>query len=99
MKANNLFLPAVFLLVIFAAIYFMYSDAFSTRQVDLGKYLELCQQYQSAADGKYSADEVNMLISEINYLVPDDLQEITDAQQRALKACGNELAAKSSSTR
>ena len=87
-------LPVVFLLVIFAAIYFMYGDAFSTRQVDLGKYLELCEQYRADANGKYSADEISMLISEINYLVPDDMADITDAQQRALKTCASQLATK-----
>jgi hypothetical protein len=98
MKTNNLYLPVVFLLVIFAAIYLMYSDTFSTRQVDLGKYLELCQQYQSAANGEYSADEINMLVAEVNYLLPDDSQEISGEQQRALKTCINKLVAKNASS-
>lgn len=99
MKTTNLFLPAVFLLVIFAAIYFMYGDAFSTRQVDLGGYLELCEKYRVAAAGTYSADEINMLVAEVNYLVPDELPEITDQQQRALKSCVNELVARSASSK
>lgn len=94
MKANNIYLPIVFLLVIFAAIYFMYGDAFSTKQVDLGRYLELCEQYRKAEKSKYTTDEVRMLISEINYLVPGELNEISDAQQRSLKLCAAELASR-----
>jgi len=94
MKANNIYLPIVFLLVIFAAIYFMYGDAFSTKQVDLGKYLELCEQYRKAEKAKFTTDEIRMLVSEVNYLVPGELKEISDAQQRSLKMCAAELASR-----
>ena len=94
MKANTIYLPIVFLLVIFAAIYLMYGDAFSTKQVDLGKYLELCEQYSTAEKGKYSTDEMRMLVSEINYLVPGEIKEISGAQEQSLKKCADQLSSR-----
>lgn len=86
--------PFALFSIIFASIYFMYGDLFSPQQVDLGKYRELCLKYQSAPRGTYPGEEIHMLVNEVNYLLPKKMNEITDANERELKACAKELAAR-----
>ncbi len=88
---GNKYYPYIFLLVIFGAIYFMYGDAFSPQQIDLSEYQQLCLKYKSAAKGIYSTDEVQMLINEVNYLIPKEINELTEPAKRGLKACAGEL--------
>lgn len=91
MMPNNVFYPVVFIVVIISAIYFMYGDAFSSKQVDLGQYMQLCEQYRTAAKGKYSDDELQMLISEISYLVPDEVNQAEKSRKHDLKSCAQDL--------
>ena len=81
-----------FLLIIAMGFYFMYGNPFSPQQVDLTQYQAVCDQYQQAEKGKYKDSEVQMLVSEISYLVPGELAEIQDPTRKKLKTCAQTLA-------
>lgn len=83
--------PTAFLLVIAVALYFMYGDMFSLKNVDFAAYKEACVKYQSAKAGTYSNDEVLGLVSKINYLLPEPVEEIKDPLKKEIKTCANEL--------
>jgi len=72
----------------------MYGSPFSKQQVDLSAYQSLCDQYRVADKGVYKQEEINMLVSEINYLITDDVKDIKDPASRNLKLCAQELASK-----
>ncbi|MFK5915367.1 MAG: hypothetical protein QM484_13430 [Woeseiaceae bacterium] len=82
--------PTAFLLVIAIALYFMYGDMFSLKNVNFGAYKEACFKYK---DIKFKKDnkEVISLVSKVNYLLPETLEEIKDPLKKEIKACANEL--------
>lgn len=89
--------PTAFLLVIALALYFMYGDQFSLKNIDFAAYQELCEQYRSAKPGVYSKEEIQGLINKVNYLLPDDIKEIQEPLKKEIKSCAIELAEKISS--
>ena len=80
-----------FLLIIAMGFYFMYGNPFSAQKVDLAQYQTVCDQYQQAEQGKYKDAELQMLVNEINYIVPDELSVIKDPAVKNLKSCANKL--------
>ena len=88
----NKYYPFILLAIIFTAIYLMYGEAFSPRQVDISKYRELCLKYQSAPKDTYPMAEIQMLINEVHYLLPNEIDELKEENERELKACALKLA-------
>ena len=83
--------PTAFLVVIAVALYFMYGDMFSLKNVNFAAYKEACVKYQSAKPGTYSNDEILGLVSKINYLLPEPVADIKDPLKKEIKTCANEL--------
>ena len=83
--------PTAFLLVIAVALYFMYGEQFSLKNVDFEAYKEVCNKYQSAKDGVYTQDELQSLVNKVNYLLPGTVEEIKDPLKKEIKTCANEL--------
>jgi hypothetical protein len=84
--------PTAFLVVIAVALYFMYGDQFSLKNVDFAAYQEVCHKYQSARAGTYSKDEMQSLVNKVNYLLPGTVAEIQEPLKKDIKTCANELA-------
>ncbi len=70
----------------------MYGDQFSLKNVDFAAYKKVCNQYQSARAGVYTNDEMQSLVNQVNYLLPDAVAEINDSLKKEIKACANMLA-------
>ena len=83
--------PTAFLLVIAVALYFMYGDQFSLKNVDFAAYKEVCLKYQSARAGEYTRDEIQGFLNKVNYLLPEDVAEIKDPLKKEIKVCANKL--------
>lgn len=83
--------PTAFLLVIAVALYFMYGEQFSLKNVDFAAYKEVCEKYQSAPAGTYSNDELLSLVTKVNYLLPGTVEEIQEPLKKEIKTCANEL--------
>jgi len=92
--SQNMSMAVLTVLIIAAGFYFLYGSPFSTQQVDLAAYQTLCDKYRTADAGTYKQDEIQMLVSEINYLVTDEVKDIKDAASRELKICSQAIAAK-----
>ena len=92
--SQNMSMTVLTVLIIAAGFYFLYGSPFSTQQVDLAAYQSLCDKYRTADKGTYKQDEIQMLVSEINYLVTDDVKDIKDIASRDLKLCGQALSVK-----
>ena len=92
--SQNTSMTILTVLIIAAGLYFLYGSPFSTQKVDLASYQALCDKYRVAEKGVHKQDEMQMLVSEINYLVADDIKDIKDVTSRNLKMCAQELAAK-----
>ena len=88
---DNKHYPTAFLLVIAIALYFMYGDQFSLKNVDFDAYKNVCIKYQSAKAGTYKDDEILSLISKVNYLLPGTVEEIKEPLKKEIKTCVNEL--------
>ena len=88
---NNKFYPVAFLLLIGVAAYIMFGDAFKPN-VDLAEYREMCNKYRAAKAGTYTHAEIQMLVNELGYLLPEDSSELNDTTEIELKACVAELA-------
>ena len=88
---NNKHYPTAFLLVIAVALYFMYGDEFSLKNVDFSAYKDVCVKYKSAAAGTYKDEEILSLVSKINYLLPGTVEEIKEPLKKEIKTCANEL--------
>ena len=84
--------PTAFLVVIVVALYFMYGDQFSLKNVDFAAYKETCNKYQSAKAGTYTKDEMQSLVNKVNYLLPGSVEEIKEPLKKEIKTCANELA-------
>jgi len=87
-----------FLLIIAMGFYFMYGNPFSPGKVDLAQFQRVCDQYQQAEKGKYKDAELQMLVNEIYYLVPDELAAIKDPVGKKLKTCAQNLSKRISSS-
>ena len=74
--------PTAFLLVIAVALYFMYGERFSLNNVNFSAYKEVCLKYQTAKEGTYKDEELLSLISKVNYLLPEAVEEIPSRQQQ-----------------
>ena len=83
--------PTAFLLVIVLALYFMYGDQFSLKNVNFADYKEACLKYQSAQEGTYTDKEVLSLVNKINYLLPGKVEDIEMPLRKEIKACAAEL--------
>lgn len=83
--------PTAFLLVIAIALYLMYGDEFSLKNVNFAAYQEVCNKYQSAKPGTYTDNEMLGLISQVNYLLPEAVAEIKDPLKKEIKMCSNKL--------
>lgn len=86
--------PTAFLVIIAVALYFMYGDQFSLKNIDFAAYKEACVKYQSAKDGVYSRDEMLSLVTKVNYLLPGTVAEIKDPLKKEIKTCADELSKK-----
>ena len=84
--------PTAFLLVIAVALFIMYGDMFSLKNVDFSAYKEVCIKYQSSRPGTYSNDEILSLVNKVNYLLPEAVEDIHDPLKKEIKTCANELA-------
>lgn len=69
----------------------MYGEHFSLKNVNFDAYKEACIKYQSAKAGTYSNDEVLGLVSKVNYLLPEEVDDIKDSLKKEIKTCANEL--------
>lgn len=94
--SQNMSITVLTILIIGAGFYFMYGSPFSTQKVDMSAYQSLCDKYRTAGEGKYKQDEVQMLVNEINYLFPDELEAIKDPAVKELKKCAQTLSDKKS---
>lgn len=88
---NSKYYPTAFLLVIAIALYFMYGEQFSLKNIDFAAYKEACFKYQSAEAGTYSNDEILSLVNKVNYLLPGAVEDIEDSLRKEVKNCANEL--------
>ena len=88
---DNKHYPTAFLLVIAVALYFMYGDQFSLKNVDFVTYKDVCIKYQSAKAGTYKDEEILSLISKVNYLLPGSVEDIEEPLKKEIKTCANEL--------
>ena len=83
--------PTAFLVIIVFALYFMYGDMFSLKNIDFAAYKEACNKHRSAKVNVYTNSEVQALVNKINYLLPETHAEIKDPLKKEIKACANEL--------
>ena len=83
--------PTAFLVVIAVALYFMYGDQFSLKNVDFEAYKEVCLKYQMAKPGTYTNEEMQSLVNKVNYLLPETVDEIKEPLKKEIKTCANEL--------
>jgi len=84
--------PTAFLVVIAVALYFMYGDEFSLKNVDFNAYKEMCVKYQNAKTGTFSDEQIQSLVNKVNYLLPGTVEEIKEPDKQEIKACANKLA-------
>ena len=89
---NNTFYPIALILIIGIAFYFIYGEYLSPKNIDLGKYKEVCTDYQTAPPGTYSDAEIQSLVNKVNYIIPGELATLTVPIQREVKICAIELA-------
>ena len=83
--------PLTLLLIIVGAIYFVVGDLGKPKNVNLPKYQEVCEKYLAAKPGEVSRDELQMMVSNVNYLIPAELGELTDPMERSVKSCAQKL--------
>lgn len=83
--------PTAFLVVIAFALYVMYGDMFSLKNIDFAAYKDICEKYQSDKTGTYSDAEVLGLVNKINYILPDSIEQINEPLQKEIKKCAIEL--------
>jgi len=83
--------PTAFLLVIAVALYFMYGEQFSLKNVDFNAYKEVCEKYRSAKPDTYTDDEILSLVNKISYLLPESFTEIQEPLKKEIKICASEL--------
>lgn len=89
---GNKHYPTAFLVVIAAALYFMYGEQFSLSNIDFLAYKEACIKYQSAKDiTAFSNNEVLGLVNKINYIIPEEIADLKDPLKIEIKACALEL--------
>ena len=90
---SNKYYPVAFILLIVAAVYVMYGQRFKPN-IDTLKYKEVCELYSNDSIDKYSFDDKQMLINQVNYALPEKHTELNDAIERELKICIEQLTIK-----
>lgn len=83
--------PTAFLLVIALALYFMYGDMFSLKNVNFQAYKDACLMMKSAKAGSYSNNEIQSMVNKVNYLLPGEVKEIEEPLKKEIKNCASEL--------
>ncbi|MCW8901912.1 MAG: hypothetical protein OQK95_14705 [Gammaproteobacteria bacterium] len=83
--------PTAFLVVIAVALYFMYGDMFSLKNINFAAYKEVCTKYQGDKIGTYSDNEIQSFVNKVNYLLPEAVTELEDPLKKEIKVCANEL--------
>ena len=83
--------PTAFLVVIAFALYVMYGDMFSLKNIDFAAYQKVCNQYRSDKIGTYSENEIQALVNKVNYLIPEKVEEVKDPLKQDIKKCAVEL--------
>ena len=83
--------PTAFLVVIAFALYVMYGDMFSLKNIDFAAYKEICNKYRSDKASTYSEEEIIGLVNKINYLLPEKVDEINEPLKKEVKMCAIEL--------
>lgn len=91
MDVNSKYYPFALLTIIVGAIYFVAGDLGKPDNVDLSKYMTVCKKYEAAAAGQVSRDELQMMVYQVNYLLPSPVKELTDPVEKALKVCAQNL--------
>jgi len=84
--------PTAFLVVIAVALYFMYGDEFSLKNVDFNAYEKTCNEYLKDDKATVSSEQIQSLVSKINYILPGEAHEIKDPQRKRIKNCAVQLA-------
>jgi len=85
-----------FLLIVAMGFYFLYGNPFSAQQRDLTQFQMACDKYQKSSKGTYEKNDAQMLVNEINYLLPAET-DINDPASKQLKSCVQKLSARLSS--
>lgn len=93
-KKPNFYYPVALLLIIVFAGYLLYTGFFEKPQVDLVAYQSLCDRYRQAPDGRYTKNQMQLLVYKINYLFPEAPDKLKVPAERALKTCALQLAAR-----
>lgn len=91
MKKSNPYYPIALILIIIGAGYMLYTGYFSKPHVDVAAYQKICTQYLQAAPGRYSDDQLQLLVYKINYLFPDSADKLTVPAEHELKLCAIKL--------
>jgi len=91
--------PIALILIILFAGYLLYTGYFQKPQIDIVAYQTLCSRYLQAPAGKYSHDQIQLLVYKINYLFPGPAEKLTLPAERQLKNCAGQLADKLKDTK
>ncbi|MDH5395091.1 MAG: hypothetical protein OEW97_02360 [Gammaproteobacteria bacterium] len=87
---DSKYYPVAFLVLIGTAGFIMYSGVFVPK-INLDQYKEVCLKYQAAATGTYSDKELLSLVTKVNYLFPDKVEDLNDPLEKEIKTCANVL--------
>lgn len=93
-KKPNFYYPVALLLIILFAGYLLYTGFFEKPKVDLAAYQALCDRYRQAPAGRYTHDQMQLLVYKINYLFPAAPDKLKLPAERRLKTCAQQLAAR-----
>jgi hypothetical protein len=99
MKTVNLYYPIALIAIIVFAGAVMYTGFIKPQQVDLAKYQALCVQYLKAPAGRYTHDQMQLLVEKVNYLFPASAQQLSLPAEREVKTCAKQLSEKLKTTR
>ena len=84
--------PTAFLVVIAIALYIMYGEQFSLKNIDFKAYHTACYKYKDAKEGDYSDAEIQSIVNKIHYLLPGSVAEIKEPLKKEIKLCAETLA-------
>lgn len=87
---NNKYYPVAFLIFIAIAAYVMFGDAFKAK-VDYAEYKAVCKKYLADTQGEFSTDDKQMLVNQVNYLLPENISELKDPLKSEIKNCASQL--------
>lgn len=89
-NVKNQYYPLAFIALIFLAVFVMYGGMLSP-DIDLHKYREVCSQYQTAAAGTYTREQRQMLVSKVNYLFPETIEQLDNPLKKEIKKCSTQI--------